>query len=191
MKILIACEFSGVVRDAFCRLGHDAWSCDLLPSEAPGNHIQENVLSILDMGWDLMVAFPPCTYLAKSGNRWINAPGRQEKRQDACLFIQQIAAAPIPMIAIENPIGQLSIMWRRPDQIICPSMFGHHVTKSTCLWLKNMPPLMATVYDPFASKNWTEKVGGKNRQQERSRTFVGVADAMALQWAGKVEGNIS
>jgi len=143
MKILIACEFSGPVREAFAARGHDAWSCDLLPSEIPGNHIQDDVLDHLS-GWDMMIAFPPCTHLAVSGARWFPqkiADGRQQASID---FFMELANADIPKIAIENPIGIMSTKWRKPDQIIQPWQFGHGETKATCLWLKNLPKLQPT-----------------------------------------------
>lgn len=182
MRVLVACEYSGIVRDAFRQLGHDAYSCDIKAPLNGGPHLRGDVRNYLGDGWDLMIAHPPCTYLAKGGNRWINAPGRAELRALAVEFVKELYAAPIPCIAIENPIGQLSKLWRKPDQIICPSEFGHDVTKATCLWLKNLPPLMATLINPFAAKNWTEKVNGPNREEIRSRTFHGVAAAMAAQW---------
>lgn len=182
MRVLIACECSGIVRQEFIARGHDAWSCDIKPSEDGGNHIQGNVLSVLYDGWDMMIAHPPCTYFSKAGNRWMHLEGRKEKRELAARFVLELWDAPISSIAIENPIGQLSVMWRRPDQIVCPSDFGHDVTKATCLWLKNLPPLMATLYNPFARKNWAGYVTGKDRQTIRSRTFKGLAQAMASQW---------
>lgn len=144
MRVLVACEFSGVVRDAFTALGHDAWSCDLLPSERPGQHHQGDVLDILEDGWDLMVAFPPCTYLCSSGLHWNKRrPERDQKTHEAMLFVFSLYDAPIPQVAIENPIGRISTAFRRPDQIIQPWQFGHPESKQTCLWLKK--PAQASI----------------------------------------------
>lgn len=143
MRVLVACEFSGVVRDAFRALGHDAWSCDLLPCERdPAWHIQRDVLPLLAEGWDLMIAHPPCTYLAVSGARWWK--GREALQLEAIHFVEALYNAPIARVAIENPIGRLSTVFRKPDQIIQPWQFGHGETKATCLWLRNLPPLAAT-----------------------------------------------
>jgi hypothetical protein len=145
LKILIACEFSGVVREAFKAQGHDAWSCDLLPTEIPGNHIQGDVLGILDDGWDLMVAHPPCTYLASSGLHWNKRrPGRSLLTEEALDFVQALHEAPIRHIAIENPVGCISTRLRKPDQIIQPYEFGGNASKATCLWLINLPALTPT-----------------------------------------------
>jgi len=142
MRVLVACEFSGIVREAFRQKGHDAYSCDLIPTEIPGKHIQGNVIDILQDGWDLMIAHPPCTYLAVSGARWWSQ--RKEEQEDAIAFVMLLAEAPIPKIAIENPIGRLSTIWRKPDQIIQPWQFGHGETKATCFWLKGLPLLAHT-----------------------------------------------
>jgi len=147
MKVLVACEFSGIVREAFKAKGHDAWSCDLLPTEIPGQHIQGDVLEILNDGWDMMIAHPPCTYLTVSGARWIKDsryPNRQNDQNLAVLFFMTLINAPIPQIALENPIGAMSRIYRKPDQIIKPYMFGQGSTKSTCLWLINLPRLKQT-----------------------------------------------
>ena len=146
MKVLIACEFSGVVRNAFARRGHEAWSCDFLPTESQGLHLQTDVIPILGKGWDLMVAHPPCTYLSSSGARWWNT--RQTEQKEAIAFVRKLMDAPIPLIAIENPIGILSTVIRKPDQIIQPWMFGHGETKATCLWLKGLPLLVPTKIVP-------------------------------------------
>lgn len=150
MRVLVACEFSGTVRDAFAKRGHDAWSCDLLPSETPGNHIQGDVLEILDDGWDLMIAHPPCTYLCSSGLHWNNkTPGRDELTHEAMIFVLNLMGEgfishDIPKIALENPIGRISTAYRKPDQVIQPYQFGHDASKQTCLWLKGLPLLRPT-----------------------------------------------
>lgn len=144
MKVLVACEYSGTVRDAFAEIGHDAWSCDLLPSDKPGNHIQGDVLQILNNGWDLMIAHPPCTDIAVSGAAWFKekiADGRQQRALD---FVRQLMNAPIEKIAVENPVSVISSKIRKPDQIVQPWMFGHMEQKATCLWLKNLPLLTET-----------------------------------------------
>ena len=180
MKILIACEFSGIVREAFASRGHDAWSCDLLPTEILGNHIHDNVLDHLDEGWDLMVAHPPCTHLAVSGARWFKNKGREQI--EALEFVKNLMDCTIPKIAIENPVSIISSRIRKPDQIIQPWQFGHGETKKTCLWLKNLPLLTPTDIvdgrDPRV--HWASP--GKDRWKERSRTYSGIAKAMAEQW---------
>lgn len=163
MRVLVACEFSGTVRDAFAKLGHDAWSCDLEPTDSPGNHHQRSVLDILDQGWDLMIAHPPCTHLAVSGARHFAkkiADGRQQQGID---FFMMLANANIPKYAIENPIGIMSSKWRKPDQIVNPWEYGHSVTKATCLWLKGLPLLKPTnIVDKGAI--WTAKSGKRMSQ---------------------------
>ena len=158
MRVLVACEFSGVVRDAFIRAGHDAMSCDLLPSDSPGPHYEGDVLDILDDGWDMMIAHPPCTYLCSSGLHWNKrVEGREELTHEAMLFVFNLMGEgfidnPIPRIALENPIGRISTAYRKPDQVIQPWQFGHDASKSTCLWLKNLPPLEPTkIIDPVYS----------------------------------------
>ena len=147
MKVLVACEFSGTVRDAFIRKGHDAVSCDLLPTESPGPHIQGNVLEALDDGWDLMIAHPPCTYLSSSGLHWNKRrPEREKQTEEAMAFVMELANAPIPRICIENPVGRIGTAWRKADQCIQPYHFGHDASKRTCLWLKGLPPLEGTQY---------------------------------------------
>lgn len=154
MKILIECEFYGVVRDAFIAHGHDAISCDILPTESVGPHIQGDVREFLGNGWDLMIAHPPCTYLAVCGARWIKERNRQEDQEKALQFVLDLMKAPIEMIAIENPVGVISSRIRRPNQYIQPYLFGHDETKKTGLWLKNLPPLLATRYiDPVGGRN--------------------------------------
>jgi len=183
MKILVACEFSGAVRDAFRAKGHDAWSCDIVPTEQRGPHIVNDVRNVLDDGWDMMIAFPPCTYLSYAGARWFKQPGRMDKARQAMDFFLTLWNAPIPMIALENPRGLTWKWFRRPDQIVHPYHFGHPQTKATGLWLRQLPPLMYTLIhaDPFV--NYTKYKGGHNGKS-RSRTYPGVAAAMAQQWVG-------
>ena len=182
MRVLVACEFSGIVRDAFTDRGHTAYSCDLLPSERPGNHIQGDVLrQIAETGpWDLMIAHPPCTYLAVSGARWMAS--RPAETEEALEFVRLLLAAPIPRIALENPVSIISSRIRKPDQIIQPWQFGHGETKATCLWLKGLPKLTPTdVVDGRENRVW-RMPPGPDRWRERSRTFPGIAAAMADQW---------
>jgi hypothetical protein len=184
VRVLVACEFSGIVRDAFRAKGHDAWSCDLLPSEQPGPHQVGDVLSILKdpgMGrWGLMVAFPPCTHLAVSGARWWK--DKKKEQQEAIDFVYALAFATVPRIAIENPIGILSTKLRKPDQIIQPWQFGHGETKATCLWLKNLPKLEPTNIVAGREARVHRESPGPDRWKKRSRTLQGIADAMAAQW---------
>lgn len=182
-RILIACEFSGIVREAFAARGFDAWSRDLLPTEIPGQHIQSDVLEILDDGWDAMIAFPPCTYLARSGARWLkNNPERQEKQRQALKFVRVLMNADIPYVAIENPVGKISTAIRKPNQVIQPYEFGHGETKATCLWLKGFPLLQATdVVEGREPRVWYLPPSD-DRGKERSRTLPGIAEAMAIQW---------
>ena len=191
MRILIACEFSGVVRDAFRRAGHDAWSCDLLPTESPGPHLHGDVRTVLDRGWDLMVAHPPCTHLAVSGAQWFarkRAQGElflsQSRQDDAIDFVRGLLAAPIPRIALENPVGILSTTVRPPDQIIQPWQFGHAELKTTCLWLRNLPPLVPTqvVTAGIDKLRVRDEPPSPTRWKARSRTYPGIAAAMAAQW---------
>lgn len=193
MRVLVACEVSGVVRDAFIAKGHDAWSCDLLPTDVPGPHIEGDVLDHLDEGWDLMIAFPPCQHLTVSGARWF--AGKQAEQEHALNFIKNLMQAPIPRIAIENPIGIISTRIREHDQIIQPFEFGHDAMKSTCLWLKGLPLLKPTQYIPpshpgdgrMVYENQTPS--GQNRlgqtagrAKKRATTYAGIAQAMADQW---------
>ncbi|HKD00464.1 MAG TPA: DNA cytosine methyltransferase [Methylomirabilota bacterium] len=178
MRVLIACEFSGVVRDAFRARGHDAWSCDLLATEREGPHIFGNILDVLDWGWGLMIAHPPCTALCRAGDRWYR---HSPERQVALEFVQALYAAPVPRIAIENPRG-LNRFWRAADQVIQPWMFGHGETKATCLWLKNLPPLLATSVRTQRKPRAHFAAPGPQRWRERSRTLEGIAEAMAMQW---------
>jgi len=183
MKVLIACEFSGIVRDAFIKKGHDAWSCDLLPTEKPGNHIQDDVLKHLHKGWDMMIAHPPCTYLATSGNRCFkDNPERYYQMEIAVEFVKTLANAPIPKIAIENPVGRLSSRWRKPDQYVQPWQFGCGETKKTGLWLKGLQKLVPTnLVDGRVGRVWYTRPG-VDRWKDRSRTYEGIANAMAAQW---------
>lgn len=180
MKILIACEFSGIVRNAFTAKGHDAWSCDILPSEQKGNHIQGNVLEILNNGWDLMIAHPPCTHLAVSGSRWFKYKVKEQK--EALEFVNILLNAPIEKIALENPISIISTHIRKPDQIIQPWQFGHGETKATCLWLKNLPKLKPTNIVEGRENRIHKEPPSPDRWKNRSRTFAGIARAMADQW---------
>lgn len=182
MKVLIACEFSGIVRDAFAARGHDAWSCDLLPSERPGQHIQGDVRNILHDGWDLMIAHPPCTYLAVSGARWFKE--RLQEQGDALAFVRWLLEADVPMIGLENPVSVISTHIRKPDQIIQPWQFGHPETKATCLWLKGLPPLVPTQIVDGRLGRVHREPPSPDRWKNRSRTYQGVADAMAQQWGG-------
>ena len=185
MKVLIACEFSGIVRDAFISRGHSAWSCDYLPTERPGPHILGDVLTVLEDGWDMMIAHPPCTYLTVSGNKWMNHPrfpDRPRQREGALEFVRTLLNAPIPKIALENPIGVISSRIRKPDQVIQPWMFGHGETKATCLWLKGLPKLTPTDVVDGREQRLHYLPPSKDRWKERSRTFPGIAKAMADQW---------
>lgn len=179
-NILIACEFSGVLREAFRDRGHDAVSCDLLPSEIDGPHIQGNVLDYLDGDWDLMVAHPPCTYLAVSGARWFAE--RRAEQDTAIEFVQRLMDADIPRIAIENPIGVLSTRIRKPDQIVQPWWFGDGETKATCWWLKNLPDLVPTDIVPGRAPRVHHEPPSAERWKNRSRTLKGTAEAIARQW---------
>lgn len=181
MKVLIACEFSGIVRDAFRKKGHDAWSCDLLPTEKDSyHHIREDVMKIIYDEWDLMIAHPPCTYLAVSGARWFK--DRQLEQAQALDFVSLLMNSPIDKICIENPISVISSKIRKPDQIIQPWQFGHGETKATCLWLKNLPKLKPTKIMSERNPRVHHEPPGKDRWKNRSRTLQGIADAMAEQW---------
>ena len=188
MKVLIACEFSGTVRDAFISKGHDAMSCDLLPSDTPGKHYQGDVLDIVNDGWDMMIAHPPCTDLAVSGARHFKekiADGRQQKSLD---FVKMLMDAEIERICIENPISIISTKIRKPDQIIQPWMFGHGETKATCLWLKNLPKITPTNIVDGREARIHNISPSPDRWKIRSKTYQGIADAMASQW-GYVDHN--
>ena len=193
MRILVACEYSGVVRDAFIRGGHTAMSCDLLPTDAPGPHYQGDVFDVITDGWDMMVAHPPCTYLSVSGMPWTTRGLRDPKlTDDALAFVELLLDAPIKKIALENPVSIISTRVRKPDQIIQPWWFGHDASKKTCLWLKNLPLLEPT--DKLLGDNKTRRANqtpsGQNklgpsadRWKLRSATYQGIADAMAAQWS--------
>ncbi len=180
MRVLIACEFSGIVRDAFKEKGHDAWSCDLLPSERVGQHIQDDVINILNEKWDLMIAHPPCTHLSVSGARWFKYKGDEQK--EALLFVHKLMSSNINKIAIENPISIISTKIKKPSQIIQPWQFGHGETKATCLWLKNLPNLKAeNIVNGRIARTHMEPPS-PDRWKNRSRTMQGIANAMANQW---------
>jgi len=203
VKVFIACEFSGIVREEFKKLGHDAWSCDILPTEIPGQHIQDDVLKHLDDGWDLMIAHPPCTFLSNAGIGWFNeerygdkARQRKKNRIEAFDFVMSLANANIKKIVIENPTGWLNSHWRKPEQIIQPWQFGDTESKRTCLWIKNLKPLLHTnivkpkIYGYYkkGKKKGMPIYGNsylkfsEDRWKIRSRTFIGIAKAMAEQW---------
>jgi hypothetical protein len=214
MRVLVACEFSGIVRDAFAARGHDAWSCDLLASERPGNHIQGDLLEVINDGWDLLIAHPPCTYLTVSGNAWFNVERYGQKaidriflRHEALGFVLRIYYSGVERIAIENPIGYLSSAFRDPDQVIQPYYFGDPERKATCLWLRNLRPLeyrlnndlfgAATAVEPnivtrvskrtgrtftYSELEYKASMDHENRAHLRSKTFPGIARAMAEQW---------
>ena len=202
MKVLIAGEYSGTVRDAFIKQGHDAMSCDLLPTDIPGPHYQGSVFDIIDQGWDLMIAHPPCTHLAVSGSKYFAQKIADGRQQAALDFVWRLINAPIKKIAIENPVSVISSKIRKPDQIVHPWMFGHPMSKATCLWLNNLPLLKPTkLVDKGDFKTWVCSTTGKKKRQSqwmydaaciartpaerskiRSKTFQGIADAMANQW---------
>lgn len=204
LNVLVACEFSGVVRDAFTERGHDATSCDLLPTERPGQHYQGDVFDIIDYGWHLMIAHPPCTYLTVSGNKWMKPefkdrfPTRQQDRTDAIKFFLDLVGAPINKICVENPVGIMSTRYKKPTQYIQPYEFGHPESKKTGLWLKNLDPLKPTDvvtpewiigkkdgkrYSPIHYMSASGFGKDTNRKKERSRTYQGIADAFADQWS--------
>ncbi|MBJ9902050.1 DNA cytosine methyltransferase [Acinetobacter bereziniae] len=206
MKVLIACEYSGVVREAFAKLGHDAMSCDLLPTEQPGNHYQGDVRDVLYENWDMVIAHPPCTFLSVAGNRWFNeerygdkALSRKVERVAAANFFKIFTDINCEKVAIENPIGFMSNAYQKPDQIIHPYFFGDPERKATCLWLKGLEKLVATnIVQPeiITYKNgkgtdspWhlnSLRLPAEERRKVRSKTFQGVADAMASQWGGNI-----
>jgi hypothetical protein len=200
LRVLIACEYSGATRDAFRKLGHYALSCDLLPTDVDGPHYQGDVFDIINDGWDLMVAHPPCTYLTVAGVRWLyhpedrhlptaqrrrhpNYPNRLQDQEDGLAFVQRLMGVDIPAIAIENPVSVISSRIRKPDQVIQPWMFGHGETKATCLWLKNLPKLVPTNVVEGREQRIHLMPPGPLRWKERSKTFQGIADAFAAQWS--------
>jgi site-specific DNA-cytosine methylase len=180
MKILVACEYSGKVRDAFKAKGHDAWSCDLLPTDVEGQHIQGDVLDVIHQGWDMMIAHPPCTHLAVSGARWFHK--KRKEQQEALDFVSALLNAPIDKIALENPISIISTKIRKPDQIVQPWQHGHGETKATCLWLKNLPKLEPTNIVEGRKPRVHMMPPSKDRWKLRSETYSGIAKAMAEQW---------
>jgi site-specific DNA-cytosine methylase len=180
MRVIIVCEFSGIARDAFTLEGHDAASCDLLRTESPGKHYQQDCRELDYSNYDLLIAHPPCTYIASSGARWWK--DRQQEQQEAIEFVKWLSERPVPRIAIENPIGRLSTVWRKPDQIIQPWQFGHGETKATCLWLKNLPLLQPTNIVDGRVPRVYHTPPSKDRWKLRSRTYEGIAQAMAQQW---------
>ena len=183
MKVLVACEYSGTVRDQFLRGGHEAMSCDLLPTDAPGPHYQGSVFDVIDFPWDLMIAHPPCTHLSVSGSRHFEAKRMDGRQQSAVSFFMRLvrASTHIPMTAIENPVCIMSSLYRKPDQIIQPWQFGHGETKATCLWLKNLPKLQSTAIVEGREARIHRMPPSPDRWKERSKTFQGIADAMATQ----------
>ena len=180
MRVLIACEFSGIVRDAFIARGHDAVSCDLLPTERPGPHIQDDVTYLIHRRYDLMIAFPPCLRLCVSGARWFK--DKQDEQELAVKFFMMLALTDIPKTCIENPVGIMSTRWRKPDQYIQPWQFGHGETKKTGLWLHNLPLLKPTNIVEGREQRIHRMSPGPDRSKNRSRTFQGIANAMAEQW---------
>lgn len=180
IKILIACEFSGIVRDAFLKKGHDVWSCDLIETEKKGNHFLCNVLKIINQNWDMMIAHPPCTHLAVSGARWFK--NKKQEQKDAIDFFMKLINAPIKKICVENPISIMSTKYKKPNQIIQPWQFGHGETKATCLWLKNLDKLKPTKIVEGRLSRIHQMAPSKNRSKLRSITYQGIADAMVEQW---------
>lgn len=180
MKVLVACEYSGTVRDAFIAKGHDAMSCDLLPTDAPGPHYQGDVSDILGDGWDLMIAHPPCTHLAVSGARWFK--NKKLEQGEAIDFFMKLLLAPIPKICVENPISIMSTCWGKPNQIIQPWQFGHGETKATCLWLMGLPMLTPTNIVEGREARVHKLPPSPDRWKLRSTTYKGIAAAMADQW---------
>ena len=214
-RVLVACEYSGTVRDAFAARGWDAWSCDLLPSETPGNHLTGDVTEIINQEWDIIIAHPPCTYLTVTANKWLKdqpprksgtlvGQARRDAREEAVAFFMLFANCKCPHVAIENPIGCMSTRYRKPEQIVQPWQYGHEETKATCLWLKNLPKLVPTkIVEPvfwtaggkkYSPTHYNSKASlrsrnrldylppGKDRSKFRSKTYDGIAAAMANQW---------
>ena len=186
LKVLVACEYSGRVRDAFLALGHDAMSCDLLPTDVPGPHYHGDLFDVIDYPWDVAIFFPECTHLSVSGARHFEAKRMDGRQQSGASFFLRLqrSRAHIARTATENPVSIMSSLWRKPDQIIQPWQFGHGETKSTCLWLKNLPKLIPTNVVEGRSDRIHKMPPGPNRWKERSRTYAGIAEAMAHQWGG-------
>jgi hypothetical protein len=182
MRVLVACEYSGVVRDAFLRAGHEAMLCDLLPTDVPGPHYQGDVRDVLDYPWDLMIAHPPCTDLSVSGARHFAAKRMDGRQQAGASFVMMLGKRDIPRIAIENPVSVLSSIWRKPDQVIQPWQFGHGETKATCLWLKGLPKLRPTDVVAGREARVHRMPPSADRWKLRSTTYAGIAQAMADQW---------
>lgn len=182
MRVLVGCEYSGVVRDAFIRGGHQAMSCDLLPTESPGPHYQGDIRDVLDYPWDLAIFHPPCTDLSVSGARHFEAKRMDGRQQASVSFFMMLAKADIPRMAIENPVCIMSSLWRKPDQILQPWMFGHGETKATCLWLKNLPKLAPTDIVDGRENRIHKMPPSEDRWKLRSITYIGIAEAMANQW---------
>jgi hypothetical protein len=194
MRVLVACEYSGTVRDAFIARGHEAMSCDLLPTDVPGPHYTGDVRDVLDYPWDLMIAHPPCTDIAVSGARHFESKRMDGRQQSGISFVKMLSKADIPRIAIENPVGILSSLWRKPDQVVQPWQYGHPEAKATCLWLTNLPPLQPTKVLSKPSRGYwdNQTPSGQNklgpsadRWKVRSATYQGIADAMADQWGAQ------
>ena len=189
LRVLVACEYSGAVRDAFRALGHDAMSCDLLPTDADGPHYCGDVRDLMDYPWDLMIAHPPCTHLSVSGAKHFAEKRKDGRQQSAVSFFMMLAHSPIPKIAIENPVCIMSSMWRKPDQVIQPWQFGHGETKATCLWLKGLLKLQPTNIVEGREQRIFKMPPSPDRWKERSKTFAGIAAAMARQWGGFRQAN--
>ena len=192
MRILVGCEYSGIVRDAFAMRGHDAWSCDILDTESEGNHIKGNVLEYLDLNWDVAIFHPPCTHLSVSGARWFTEGKKPMKlREDALYFVKKLMEAPIERICIENPVSVISSHIREADQTINPYQFGHTEYKKTCLWLKNLPLFKETDNVLEETKKLPDNISkriwylGSGKGKERSKFYTGIASAMADQWGDK------
>jgi len=182
LKVLVACEFSGIVREEFAKRGHDAWSCDLLPTERKGKHIQDDVRYHLWDGWDIIIAFPPCTHLAVSGARWFPEKIKDGRQEIAKEFFMSFVGAPVNKLVLENPIGIMSTHYRKPDQIIQPWQFGHGETKATCLWIRGLPLLKPTNIVKGRHARIHKMPPSKDRWKLRSITYQGIANAMAEQW---------
>lgn len=187
LRVLVACEYSGTVRDAFAAMGADAMSCDLLPTESPGNHYQGDVRDVLHYPWDMMVAHPPCTHLSVSGARHFPAKRVDGRQQSAVSFFMMLARSGVPFMAMENPVSVMSSLWRPPDQTIQPWMFGHGEVKATCLWLVGLPRLVPSNVVSGRVPRVHRMPPGPDRWKHRSRTFPGIAEAMARQWIPVVQ----